>query len=196
MLRRTRTCGSPVVAETCSHVSCGTSAASSPSGSVSFAKMSAARRQIAISSRVENAASAARASACRSRSRRIRPSVRLADLDERLARPEVRRARASTLRYGSPRREDRRCAASIHSLDHALAESVRTAARCGRRPTGYCVARRLALGLVALQEARHEELPGQRRQAHAAGLAVVHAASWRRRDRRPRSSRAATAGSR
>ena len=61
---------------------------------------------------------------------------------------------------------------------------------------GYCRARRLALGLVALEEARHEELLGQRRQAHAAGLRRTRPAASGRRDRRPRSSRAATAGSR
>ena len=35
------------------------------------------------------------------------------------------------------------------------------------------LARRLALGFVAFEKSRHEELPRQRRQAHAPGLAVV-----------------------
>ena len=38
---------------------------------------------------------------------------------------------------------------------------------------GIQLARRLALGFVALEKPRHEELPRQRRQPHAPGLAVV-----------------------
>ena len=63
-----------MVADNCSTYSCGLCGVS-PSGSVSFAKMSAARRQMSINSRVEKAASAARDSACRSRSRRISPAL-------------------------------------------------------------------------------------------------------------------------
>src|SRR6266550_8287229 len=39
---------------------------------------------------------------------------------------------------------------------------------------GKLVARRLALAFVALQKPRHEELLRERRQLHAAGLAVAY----------------------
>jgi hypothetical protein len=61
------------------------------------------------------------------------------------------------------------CDASVHSDCRC-----RRKARYGRTPLapshGYWLARRLALAFVALEEARHEELLGQRRQLHAAGL--------------------------
>ena len=58
---------------------------------------------------------------------------------------------------------------------------------------GYLRARRLALAFVALQEAGHEEFLRQRRQLHAAGLAVADDACRSRRSRPPR-PRPAAAG--
>ena len=75
MFRRTSTCGSPVVDDSCSTYSCGVCVTPSTgsSGSVAVMNSSAALAAIAISSRAGIAASSARASSCRSRSRRISP---------------------------------------------------------------------------------------------------------------------------
>src|SRR6266849_3484402 len=65
------------------------------------------------------------------------------------------------------------CAASVHSLHHLRLKP-------GKRPNvahavpWVKIARSLALGLIALEEARHEKLASQRGEAHASGLAVAH----------------------
>src|SRR5579872_6184859 len=64
------------------------------------------------------------------------------------------------------------CAASVHTLDNLRLEP-------GERPDvphsvpWIQLARRLALGFVALEKPRHEELTSQRRQAHAPGFSIT-----------------------
>src|SRR5215207_11029711 len=61
---------------------------------------------------------------------------------------------------------------SVHAFDDVRLE-LREGADVADAVPGVGVAGRLALGLVAFEEARHEELFGQRRQAHAPRLAVA-----------------------
>src|SRR5262245_9572825 len=63
--------------------------------------------------------------------------------------------------------------ASINAFDDRLLES-RKRPHVAHAVPRKLFARRLALALVALEESRHEEFLGERRQTRAPGLSVLH----------------------
>src|SRR5713226_7323870 len=65
------------------------------------------------------------------------------------------------------------CAASIHSLHHFGLKPGKGPHVANAVPW-VKITRSLALGLIALEEARHEKLASQRGEAHASGLAIAH----------------------
>src|SRR5262249_26898810 len=61
---------------------------------------------------------------------------------------------------------------SVNPLDHRPLEA-REGPDVAHAVPGVFLARPFALAFVALQKTRHEEFPGQRRQPHAPGPAVI-----------------------
>src|SRR2546423_14083623 len=78
----------------------------------------------------------------------------------------------SRLSYGAPQRSTGKCT-SVDSYGRRRGEATIWPDAADAVP-GIFFVRRLALAFVALEEAGHEELLGERRELHAAGLSVLH----------------------
>ena len=136
MLRRTITCGRPVVDDSLARRSRRASAPRRPAAACPSRSAPPRAAHISISSRVRNAASAPhRPCAPGRRSRRIEADVRLADLDHGLARAVVRHARHVDAAIRRPLPEDRDVEHVSRPLRPPSSGSARTAGRCARRPT-------------------------------------------------------------